>query len=187
MTKTAKITIAAFFLGAIAFAGASDGVADEIACTGQATPEQTYSAYVDAVKTNDWAAAYSQIEPGSRATLHKDLVAGLIVGVGMASGEAQWRELMMILKDHGFEVNAEHQLLNTDTDWPKIEDQPRLMRQVSDFMTRNFGRGLAPKQYELTDVRITNDKAAARLKLRKGKEKTVHFKKIDAGWCLAAQ
>ena len=34
---------------------------------------------------------------------------------------------------------------------------------------------------------MTGEKATARLKVRKGKEKTVHFKKTDAGWCLAAR
>ena len=187
MTKTTKMTISAFFLGILSFVWASNGAAtaNEIACAGQAAPEQAYSAYVDAVKMNDWALAYSHVDPGSRAKLYKEFVAGLIVGVGMSEKEAQWRELVTILKSHGFETNAQYQLINVNKDWHKIRDWPRLMSQISGFAARNFGQQLVPEHYALTDIRTTNDKAVGQLKLPSGKEKTVHFKKTGSGWCLA--
>jgi len=189
MTKTTKMTISVFFLGIFSFVWTSSGTATAIenACAGQAAPEQAYSAYVDAVKMNDWTVAYSHVDPGSRAKLHKELVAGLIVSVGMTSDETQWRDLVTILQGHGFETNAQHQLLNANKDWHKIRDWPRLMSQISEFAERNFDQQLAPKHYELTDIRTTNDNAVGQLKLPNGKEKTVHFKKTDSGWCLAAR
>jgi crotonobetainyl-CoA:carnitine CoA-transferase CaiB-like acyl-CoA transferase len=190
MTKRAKMRFSIPFLGIAAFGWAACGgsaVADDTACVGHADPEQAYTAFVDAIKANDWSAANSYVEPDSRAALQKVLVSRVIVTVGMASEEAEWRKLMTVLMRHGFQVNAEGQLLNANKEWPEIDDWPGLMRQIAEFSERTLGQRLAPETYELTDIKMTGEKATARLKLRKGKEKTLHFKKTESSWCLAAR
>ena len=188
MTKTAKTMVSALTLGAIALLGAvGDAAANDAPCVGRAAPEQAYSAFIDAAKVEDWRTAYSHVEPDSRARLNKETISGLVVLMGMMAEDDKWREFTAILQDHGFEVNAEHQLLLADADWSDIRDHPRLMRRLSEFMARNFDRRLVPDRHELTDLRTANDTAVAQLKLRKGKTKAVHFKKTDSGWCLAAR
>ena len=189
MTMQAKIRFSIPFLGMAAFGWVACGVsavADDTVCIGHADPRQAYSAFVNAVQANDWSVANSYVSPNSRAALRKVLVSRVIVTGGMASEEAEWRELMSILKGHGFQVNAEGQLLNANTEWPEIEDWPGLMRQIAKFSERTLSQKFAPENYELTDIQTTGEKATARLKPRKGKEKTVHFIKTDTGWCLAA-
>ena len=117
MTKTTKIKISAHFLGIAALGWAAysgSAVADDTACVGHTDPEQAYSAFVYAVKANDWSAANSYVAPDSRTALHKVVVSRVIVTVGMASEEAEWRQLMTVLKRHGFQVSAEGQLLNAN-------------------------------------------------------------------------
>lgn len=189
MTKTKKKTISALAAGAVAFLWASGGLAtaEETACAGHAAPRQAYSAFVAAARADDWETAFTHVEPGSRANLYKETIGGLIVFMGMTAEEDKWLEFTAILQNHGFEVNAEHQLLLADANWYKIKDQPRLMSRVSEFMARNFQRSLVPDHYKLIDLRTAGDKSVAQLKLPSGKEKPVHFKKTDSGWCLATR
>ena len=189
MTKTTKKTFSALAVGAIAFLWASGGIAtdEETACAGHAAPELAYSAFVEAAKADDWETAFTHVEPGSRADLYKETIGGLVVFMGMMADEVKWQEFTAILQSHGFEVNAEHQLLLADANWHEIKDRPRLMVPVSDFMARNFKRPLVPDHYRFTDLQTTGDKSVATLKLPRKKEKTVRFRKTDSGWCLAAR